>query len=111
VRNPIGTDHASVKNRSSLAIAASLLGTDPQELERCLVVRQIKAANETYNVQLSPEKAELSRDTLAMLLYSRLFDWCVARLAVCCPSFRPSAERCDRGVRGRVCGSAGCCAA
>jgi len=38
------------------------------------------AGRETYTVPMSKEQAEGARDALAMLLYSRLFDWLVAAL-------------------------------
>lgn len=59
-------------------LSASLLCCEPRDLERALLTREVKTGNESIVVPMSHSQAVNSRDTLAMLLYSRLFDWCDA---------------------------------
>lgn len=47
---------------------------------QALLVRQIKAGIEEFTVTVTTEKAEFGRDSLAMLLYNRLFEWLVERI-------------------------------
>lgn len=48
---------------------------DVKALEDSLCKRVIVTRGETITKSLDPESAVLSRDTLAKIVYSRLFDW------------------------------------
>lgn len=65
---------------SALKYAAELLGCAPKAIEKTLVSRTIVAGGESVTTTLGRKKAENSRDSLAMLLYSSLFDWLVANI-------------------------------
>ncbi len=86
---------------ASLNRAAHLLDVDANEIAKSFLTRTISAGpgihtcnidekwyqlsnlmkGETLVTPLSREKAENSRDSLAMLLYSKLFDWFVKHLS------------------------------
>jgi myosin-1 len=71
-----GTDKAKVSGTEAVDIVAELLQCDKSKLQSALVSRQFEAGRGQKAIQthLSKEKAEYTRDSLAKIIYFRLFD-------------------------------------
>ncbi|XP_020080667.1 myosin-6-like [Ananas comosus] len=77
------TDSSVLKDEKSqfhLKTAAELFMCDDKALEDSLCKRVIVTRGESIVKNLNPEAAVLSRDALAKIVYSRLFDWLVNKI-------------------------------
>lgn len=75
-----GEDKASVTNPEVLAIAANLLGVEPNALREVLVSSVKAMGREVVRTVLGRSAAESSRDALCKAVYSNQFSWLVSRL-------------------------------
>uniref|UniRef100_A0A6M2F8R2 Myosin motor domain-containing protein n=1 Tax=Populus davidiana TaxID=266767 RepID=A0A6M2F8R2_9ROSI len=65
------------KSQFHLKTAAELLMCNEKSLENSLCKRVIVTRDESITKWLDPDAATVNRDTLAKIVYSRLFDWIV----------------------------------
>ncbi|EFH57530.1 hypothetical protein ARALYDRAFT_321053 [Arabidopsis lyrata subsp. lyrata] len=68
------------KSRFHLKVAAELFMCDEKALENSLCNRVMVTRGESITKPLDPGSAALSRDALAKIVYSKLFDWLVTKI-------------------------------
>lgn len=73
-------EEAQINDMEPIKIAAELLRVTPDSLAKSLLSAQLNAAGELTQRKLDLEKAEYTRDSLCKNIYSRTFDWLVARI-------------------------------
>ncbi|XP_037313777.1 unconventional myosin-X isoform X2 [Pungitius pungitius] len=71
---------AQVSSKSALSRTSDLLGLNPDQLAEVLTHRSMILRGEMISTPLTVEQAVDSRDSMAMALYSRCFNWIICRL-------------------------------
>ncbi|KAI9078793.1 hypothetical protein K1719_039251 [Acacia pycnantha] len=77
---PDSSEPKDDQSRSHLKTTAELLMCDEKSLEDSLCKRVMVTRGEAITKWLDPNSAALSRDSLAKVVYSKLFDWIVNRI-------------------------------
>lgn len=79
----LSTDSAQIENSNTLQVAGALCGSLPTNISQILTLRLMQTGSQrksTYKVPLSIRDATFARNTLAKLVYNRLFDWILERI-------------------------------
>jgi len=72
------SDNTSIADHKVLSVASGLIGCDSEELAKCMCNKRITVGKDVTISPVGDEKACQSRDSIAKLIYSRLFKWLVA---------------------------------
>jgi myosin I len=73
-------DGCEVKRSKPLKLAAQFLHLTEEQLRKCVTNRSIVVGGRKTYIPLNPEQAVDACDALAKSIYSRMFDWIVARV-------------------------------
>ncbi|KYQ93219.1 myosin-5b [Tieghemostelium lacteum] len=65
---------------SPFETVCNLLSCNKDQLRETLLYRKMKAASDSYKIPLTLDQCNEAKDSLSMLLYSRLFDWLVKKI-------------------------------
>ena len=75
-----GSQLAGPNEETALQHAAALLGLHPDSLRKITTSRTLSAGRkadlEEYSVPLNETQATQTRDSIAKMIYSKLFSWC-----------------------------------
>ena len=82
----------------SLNCTMRLLGLTEKDFVKTVTERTIVARNEKYQKKLTANQASDARDSIARIIYGKLFDWVVATINKEIKSADPAAIRAEIGV-------------
>ncbi|XP_070564817.1 unconventional myosin-X-like [Ptychodera flava] len=74
---------AQLSNRSALQIVSKLLGLDEYQFSDAMTQKSMILRGEEILQPLEIDQAEASRDSLAMNLYARCFQWIISKINSC----------------------------
>lgn len=93
-----------IGNMTPINNFAKVIGLKSECIVWALTHRTIEAQHDVVTTQLTADQACYARDALSKSVYSRLFDWLVARLNTCLAADSSSCSRQNAGGRSRLLG-------
>jgi len=70
---------SKLKDDTSITNVAEILMVDKEALRKCVLFMRRVTGKEVFESPLDPAKSRLARDSIAKLMYDRLFNWLVLR--------------------------------
>jgi len=74
-----GVRGSKIANNAPLTLAAKFLDVSVEDLRKVLLTRSITVKGETSTIPLDPPAARFGCDSISKGVYSRFFDWLIAR--------------------------------